>query len=190
VTRLEDGKGIEDFLAAACLLRPRWPEVHYVIVGAGSKAKTLERVAAELGLQGHVHFAGFRPNVSEYYASMDIFVCPSLVEGAQGVVIEAMLMGRPVVATRVGSVQELIRDGDSGLIVNASDPDNLAQAIDSLLANSPLQQAMGARGMASVLHLCDPAFQARMLDEIFARVLSQQSFTNEIAKGLPQQCAD
>jgi glycosyltransferase involved in cell wall biosynthesis len=190
VTRLEDGKGVEDFLAAACLLRSRWPNVHYVIVGGGSKAKAFERLATELGLQPCVHFAGFRSNVIEYYASMDIFVCPSLVEGAQGVVIEAMLMGRPVVATRVGSVEELIRDGDSGLIVAASDPDNLAQAIDSLLANSPLQQAMGARGMASVRHLCDPVSQARMLDEIFARVLSRRSFTNTIPDGMPEQCAD
>jgi glycosyltransferase involved in cell wall biosynthesis len=180
VTRLEDGKGIEDFLAAARLLRARWPDVHYVIVGGGSKAKALERLANELGLHEHVRFVGFRPNVIEYYASMDVFVCPSLVEGAQGVVIEAMLMGRPVVATRVGSVQELIRDGDTGLIVNPSDAPNLARAIDSLIRDSSLRRLMGARAMASVQHLCDPVSQAGALDEIFAHALSRRPFTNAI----------
>jgi L-malate glycosyltransferase len=186
VTRLEDGKGIEDFLAAACLLRSRWPDVRYVIVGGGSKAKTFERLATELRLQGHVQFVGFRSSVIEYYASMDVFVCPSLAEGAQGVVIEAMLMGRPVVATRVGSAQELIRDGDSGLIVNPSDAPNLARAIDSLLADSSLRRLMGARGMASVQHLCDPVSQAEMLDDTFAKALSRGPFTNAIANIMPE----
>jgi glycosyltransferase involved in cell wall biosynthesis/2-polyprenyl-3-methyl-5-hydroxy-6-metoxy-1,4-benzoquinol methylase len=186
VSRLEDGKGIEDLLVAANLLQSRWPNVRYVIVGDGNNARALEQRAAELGLQARVHFTGFRSNVSDYYASMDIFVCPSLAEGAQGVVIEAMLAGRPTVATGVGSVQELIREGDNGLIVNPSDPQSLAGAIESLLGDSKLGQAMGARAAASARHLCDPVAQARMIDQVFARVFSCQPFTNVVSKGTPE----
>jgi glycosyltransferase involved in cell wall biosynthesis/SAM-dependent methyltransferase len=183
VSRLEDGKGVEDFLVAASLLRPRWPNVRYLVLGDGSKTRAFERLAAELGLQTRVHFLGFRSKVADYYAAMDVFVCPSLAEGAQGSLIEAMLMGRPAVATRVGSAQELIRDGDNGLIVDPSDPPRLACAIESLLANSLLRCGMGAKAAASVRHLCEPIAQARLLDDAFARVLLRGAFTNAAAQG-------
>jgi len=190
VSRLEDGKGIEEFLIAASLLQSRWPNVRYVIVGDGSKARAFERKAAELGLRAQVHFTGFRSNVGDYYASMDVFVCPSLVEGAQGVVIEAMLAGRPTVATRVGSVQELIRHGDNGLIVNPSDPQSLARAIESLLADSMFGQVMGARAAASARYLCDPIAQARMIDQIFTRAFAGQPFLNPVSIGTLEHFSD
>jgi len=190
VSRLEDGKGIEEFLIAASLLQSRWPNVRYVIVGDGSKARAFERKAAELGLRAQVHFTGFRSNVGDYYASMDVFVCPSLVEGAQGVVIEAMLAGRPTVATRVGSVQELIRNGDNGLIVNPSDPQSLARAIESLLADSMFGQVMGARAAASARYLCDPIAQARMIDQIFTRAFAGQPFLNPVSIGTLEHFSD
>src|SRR6267154_5774902 len=190
VSRLEDGKGIEDFLVAASLLQSRWPNVRYVIVGDGNNARAFEQKAAELGLQARVHFTGFRSNVSDYYASMDIFVCPSLAEGAQGVVIEAMLAGRPTVATRVGSIQELIREGDNGLIVNPSDPQTLARAIESLLVDSKLGQAMGARAAASARHLCDPVAQARMIDQVFTRAFAGQPFLNPVSIGTLEHSSD
>jgi glycosyltransferase involved in cell wall biosynthesis/2-polyprenyl-3-methyl-5-hydroxy-6-metoxy-1,4-benzoquinol methylase len=190
VSRLEDGKGVEDFLVAASLLQSRWPNVRYVIVGDGSNARAFERKAAELGLRARVHFTGFRTNVSDYYASMDVFVCPSLAEGAQGVVIEAMLAGRPTVATRVGSVQELIRHGENGLIVNRSDPQNLARAIESLLADSVFGQAMGARAAASARYLCDPIAQAHIIDQVFTSVCSRQPFLNPVSTGTTERCSD
>lgn len=190
VSRLEDGKGVEDFLVAVSLLQSRWPNVRYVIVGDGSKALALERKAAELGLQARVHFAGFRTNVRDYYASMDVFVSPSLVEGAQGVVIEAMLAGRPTVATRVGSVQELICHGENGLIVNRSDPQNLAGAIESLLADSILGRAMGARAAASARYLCDPVSQAHIIDEIFTCAFARKPFLDSVSTGTTERCSD
>jgi len=172
VTRLEDKKGIEDLLAAADLLRRRWPGVRYVIVGDGSKAEAFKQLAAERNLLDRVHFVGFRSNVFDYYGCMDVFVCPSLVEGASGVVLEAMLMGKPVVATRVGWVPELIQHGENGLIANLSDPEGLAQAIESLLADRPRRQAMGTRAAVSAKIFCDPVAQARKLDDIFTRAFS------------------
>ena len=177
VTRLEDKKGIEDLLAAAHLLRSRWPGVRYVIVGDGSKAEAFKQLAAERDLLDRVRFEGFRSNVFDYYACMDVLVCPSLVEGASGVVLEAMLMSRPVVATRVGWVPELIQYGENGLIVKPSDSQGLALAIESLLADPPRRQAMGAWAALSAKRFCDPVAQARTLDEEFARALSRQPRT-------------
>jgi len=172
VTRLEDKKGIEDLLAAADLLRSRWPGVRYVIVGDGSKAEALKSLAAERDLLDRVRFVGFRSNVFDYYACMDLFVCPSLVEGGPCVVLEAMVMGKPVAATRVGRVPELIQHGENGLIANLSDPEGLAQAIESLLADPSRRQAMGTRAAVSAKIFCDPVAQARKLDDIFTRAFS------------------
>ncbi len=173
VTRLEDGKGIEDLLAAVRLLRARWPKVRYVIVGGGSKAETLQRLAAEWGLRGQVRFVGFRSNVFDHLACLDICVCPSHAEGVPASVINPMLVGLPVVATRVGMVAQLIRDGENGLLVNSSDPGDLAQAIEMLLADPARQRAIGAQAASSVQALCDPEAQARELDALFAQVLSR-----------------
>lgn len=174
VTRLEDGKGIEDLLTAARSLLNQWPDVRYVIVGDGSRADVFKRLAGDWGLRSQVHFAGFQSNVFEYYPCFDVFVCPSHAEGGPLVVLEAMLTGKPVVATSVGWVSELIRDGKNGLVVSPNDPTALARAIESLLRNPSARQAMGARAAASVRELCDPAIQARRLDELFAQVLSRR----------------
>jgi glycosyltransferase involved in cell wall biosynthesis len=171
VSRLEDLKGIEDFLRAARLLSSRQPDARYVIVGDGSKAETLKRLAVEWGVGEQVRFVGFHKNVFDYCRAMDIFVCPSLMEGAQAVVLEAMMMRLPVVATRVGWAPELIRDGENGLLVNASEPESLALAIESLMAEPRRRQEVGARGEESVLHLCDPLTQAQKIDALFLHAI-------------------
>jgi glycosyltransferase involved in cell wall biosynthesis len=107
---------------------------------------------------------------------MDIFVCPSLLEGGPLVVLEAMQMGRPVVATRVGWNPELIQHGENGLLVNASEPESLALAIDSLLADRQLRDRLGARAKESTLHICDPVAQAKRIDNLFLRVFRRELF--------------
>ena len=191
VTRLEDGKGVEDLLAAARLLRPRWPLVRYVIVGSGSKAETLQRLAVEWGLEQVVCFEGFRRNVFDYLACLDIFVCASLAEGGPRVVVEAMLAGKPVVTTKVGMVAELIRNGENGMVVNCSDPSDLARAIESMLASPSKRKEMGERAVATASTSCDPAIQAQRLDNLFARVLSSLPATVDgvpVDRGNEQSC--
>jgi L-malate glycosyltransferase len=175
VSRLEDLKGIEDFLKVARLLRSGRSDVKYVIVGDGSKAEVFKKLAIEWGLSDQVRFAGFHRNVFDYCRAMDIFVCPSVMEGAQAVVLEAMMTGRPVVATRVGWAPELIRDRDNGLLVNPSDPESLASAIESLVADPSWRIEMGMRAGKSVLHLCDPLTQAKKIDDVFLHAIGSTS---------------
>jgi glycosyltransferase involved in cell wall biosynthesis len=172
VSRLEEGKGVEDFLAAARNLQRRWPEVRYVIVGDGSKAEAFKRLATDWGLNDRVHFAGFKSSVYDCYAGMDIFVCSSLAEGGPATVVEAMQLALPVVSTRVGRVPQLIRDRENGIIVEPSDVDGLTRALELLLAEPSLRREMGARAGASLQTLSDAPSHAQELDKVFARVLS------------------
>lgn len=172
VSRLEEGKGIEDFLAAVRCLTPCWPDVRYVIVGDGSRAPALKKITAEWGLNDRVHFTGFQSKVFEYYAAMDVFVCASHAEGGPATVIEAMQMGLPVVTTRVGLVPQLIRDGVNGLVVDVSDVRGLRAAIGSLLAEPTLREEVGARAAVSLRDLADPRRQARKMDDFFACMLA------------------
>lgn len=174
VSRLEDLKGIEDFLAAACLLRRRQPDVRYVIVGDGSKADALKELAIKLDLGDRLYFVGFQQNVVDYYLAMDIFVCPSLMEGAQAVLLEAMMTGLPAVATRVGWASELIRNYENGLLVNTSEPESLARAIESLIVDPQRRRQMGSRSQQSVLHLSDPSAQAKKIDALFLRAMRHE----------------
>jgi glycosyltransferase involved in cell wall biosynthesis len=128
-------------------------DVSVVLVGAdleqgGAYRQLLEREAAELGMADRVLFAGYRADAPALLRSFDVFALPSTIEGLPLVVLEAMAAGVPVVATPVGGVGELVRDGETGLLVPPEDPDALAAALRRLLAEPEtarrLTEAAGA----------------------------------------------
>lgn len=175
ISRLEQHKGIDDLLVAAHTLRTRWPQVHYVIVGTGSKMDALKRLAADRNLLDRTHFLGYQANAFDYLACCDVIVSPSRLEGGPLVVLEAMMMGLPVVSTDVGMVSEWMRSGQDGLIVPPNDPLALASAIESLLLDSSLRRSIGEHAAARAAALGDPVASARSLDEVFASaVLSRR----------------
>ncbi len=147
--RLNHLKGIEYFLEAAAILRPRFADARFLIVGdsiSESYRLELEKRAADLGLGDRVVFAGFRSDVAELLREVSVSVLPSLAEGLSNVVLEAMAAGVPVVATAVGGTPELIEDGVSGLLVPVRDAQALSRAIGSLLAEPGRRQAIGQAG--------------------------------------------
>jgi glycosyltransferase involved in cell wall biosynthesis len=99
-----------------------------------------------LGLEGRVRFLGHRNDVPDLLAAADLLALPSLNEGAAGVVIEAMALGVPVVASDLPSLREVTEDGTSGLLVPVASPDALARAIERLLDDQPLARVLGTRG--------------------------------------------
>src|SRR5262249_8400869 len=103
-----------------------------------------------LGLQSNVLLAGRRTDISEVYAAIDLFVLPSLNEGLPMTVLEAMAAGKPIIATRVGAIPSVIRDGQTGLLVAPRDPEGLRDAIALLLEDPHLGKSLGerARGWA------------------------------------------
>jgi glycosyltransferase involved in cell wall biosynthesis len=136
--RLDRQKGFDLLLRALAEL----PAVALVLVGDGPERAALERQATDTGLTPRVLFAGWQEEPRRHLTTFDAFVLPSRFEGFPLSVVEAMLAGLPVVASRVGSVPEAVRDGETGLLVPPEDPHALATALRRALD----EPALGRRG--------------------------------------------
>ena len=146
VGRLEAAKGHTYLLKAAQLLQARHPGVRIVIVGGGQLRSALEAEASALQVTGCVTFTGFRDDMLSLMQGFDIFTLPSLWEGLGIVLLEAMAYERPVVASRVGGVQDVVVPGETGLLVPARSPEALADAIGALLLDPARAAEMGRAG--------------------------------------------
>ncbi len=142
VGRLVPEKAHEDFIKAIQILRDEKHDLKGLIVGEGILLHSLQKQVQEAGLQNHIFFAGFRSDLPELYAAMDIFVMTSLREGFPLTILEAMAVGIPVVATAVGGVKECIDDATDGLLVPPSDAPALARAIARLLKDPSLRDSL------------------------------------------------
>lgn len=144
--RLTPVKGHMHLLEAAAKILAIRPDTTFVVLGDGElKNKLLERIEA-LGLAGKVHFPGWRPDVAAVMSAFDVFALPSLNEGMGRVLVEAMALSRPVVASRTGGITDLIEDGGNGLLVPPGDAGALADAILRLLDEGEMRAAMGGEG--------------------------------------------
>lgn len=150
VGRLIPQKGVEFFLTAARRVIDEIPDALFAIVGAGSAGPDLERMAKGLGLGDRVLFTGVRTDMPGVYASLDIFVLPSLDEGMPMVLLEALASGCAVIATKVGAVPNLVVSGETGILVEPGDANGLAKAMISLVSDRALRMSVAARGMALV----------------------------------------
>ena len=137
ITRLHEEKGTGYLLEAASRVLSNWRDARFVIVGAGPLLGQLEERARKLGIRRNVIFAGFRQDVTEMLSLFDIMVIPSVAEGHPQALLEAMAMRKAVVATGVGGIPGIMRNGDCGLLVPPRDPEALAEAILHLLRNKP-----------------------------------------------------
>ncbi|MBA4775346.1 glycosyltransferase family 4 protein [Agrobacterium salinitolerans] len=150
--RLSEWKGQHVFLDAIAAMEG----VQAVIVGGalfGQEAyeARIREQASRLGLDGRVRFLGFRPDVPELMAAMDVVAHTSIVAEPFGrVVVEAMMCGRPVVATRGGGVTEIIRDGETGLLVPPGNASALAAAISRILSQPALAERLARKGREDV----------------------------------------
>jgi glycosyltransferase involved in cell wall biosynthesis len=146
VARLEAEKGHRTLLDAWPDVLAAQPRAWLLIVGEGSERDALEAQAASLGIAERVVFTGRREDVPAVTAALDVSVLPSYRE-AQGLsVLEAMALSRPVVASKVGGIPEMIDDGVSGLLVPPNDCEALAAAIVRLLSDHPLADVIARRG--------------------------------------------
>jgi glycosyltransferase involved in cell wall biosynthesis len=139
-------KGYADLLAAAAILHRQDTGVHWVLVGDGELRSDLVRQSERLGMSHHVHFTGWMEDIRETLALADVFVLPSHGEHFGRVLIEAMAMEKPVVATEAGGVPEIVKQGETGWLVEPGQPDRLAEAIGSLLADRAQAIQFGESG--------------------------------------------
>lgn len=145
VGRLTEQKGFRYLIEAFAHIRS---DAHLVIAGDGREREVLEAQATGLGVRDRVHFLGWRGDVPTLMADLDVLAVPSLWEGFGLVTLEAMAMSKPIVASRVSALPEIIADGDSGWLVPPADPAALAAALTKVLADPARAKAMGAYGRA------------------------------------------
>jgi glycosyltransferase involved in cell wall biosynthesis len=150
VANLRPEKNHETLIAAAAALVREIPDLRFRLVGAGPRRAELEALVAARNLSRHVEFLGHREDVPALLAEADAYVLPSRSEAFPNGAIEAMAAGLPVVASAVGGLCDLIDDGRTGLLVPPSEPDALAAAIRTLVANPARAAALGAAARASV----------------------------------------
>ena len=151
IGRMTGVKRTGDVLLALRELRARGVDATLAMVGDGPDRKAVEEQAYRLGIARHCLYLGYQEEVAGWYAALDALVLPSANEGTPVSAIEALATGRPVVATRVGGVPDVIREGEDGFLVEVGDVDALADRL-ALLANDPaLRARMGGAARTRVL---------------------------------------
>lgn len=151
VGQLVKRKSVDDLLRALKKVGAGGTPIHALIVGAGPEEQALRALAHTLGIADRVHFAGFQKQPLPWLAAMDIFVLASSKEGLPRVILEAMLLGKPVVAARAIGSSELVADGDTGTLYDHGDVAALAAHLARLAADPALRQRLGVRGRERVL---------------------------------------
>lgn len=162
VARLVSVKGVDVLLEAVPQIRAAMPTVTVVFVGGGPLRARLEQRTSLLGLDSSVSFLGVRRDVPEIMGLFDVVVLPSRNEGMGRAAVEAMAAGRPVVASRVAGIQNVVEDGQTGVLVTPENSEELARAVISLLGNPALCAAMGNSGRTRAAEYGIPA----MVDQI------------------------
>ena len=150
VTRLEPQKANEIFVRAAARMASKMPDLITLIAGDGPQRAELEELARHLGVAERVRFLGWRTDAVELMATMDIFCMTSRWEGCPMVLLEAMALQRPVVATDFGGVREIVVNEETGLVVALEDSEAFAGAVLRLLAADAERARMGAAGRQRV----------------------------------------
>jgi glycosyltransferase involved in cell wall biosynthesis len=152
VANIRGSKGHAYFLEAARAVLTERPDARFVIVGDGIGFDDVRRRVKDMALDAHVVMTGFRRDVPEVMAALDVLVLPSIKSEAMSQVIpQALAVGTPVVGTSVGGTPELVRDGETGRLVAPADARALAAAILDLLRDPVRARWMAQRGQAVVL---------------------------------------
>ena len=141
-------KRLERWLRVARAVRSEQPDLVLWLVGDGPCRSVLEEHAASLGLSDSIHFLGVRENVADYLLAADVFLLTSESEGIPAAVLEAGMLGLPVVACRVGGLSECIRNGETGLLVDAEDEAACVEAVLALLRDPDRRSTMGRAARA------------------------------------------
>ncbi len=144
-------KGQRFLVEAAPLVVREMPSTKFVIVGEGELMGLLRDRASQLGVDNAIIFAGFQPDVHRYISAFDVFVAPSVMEGLNTSILDAMMLGRPVVATTAGGIPEIIEHEKTGLLVPPANPEALAAAIVELLKDPEKAERLARAGQERVV---------------------------------------
>jgi glycosyltransferase involved in cell wall biosynthesis len=174
VGNIRPGKGHDVLIDAVAHLHERLPSVRFVSIGGEKYPGDLERVrtrAIEAGVEDVLRFMGRRPDALDFVATADLFVNPSSVEGLPVAILEAMALGRPVVAAAAGGVPGIVKDGVTGVLVEPNEPVALAGGIEKLVNDPYYADRLGqaARDMVEKEYGLEP--MVRATEDLYRKVL-------------------
>ncbi len=175
--RLSREKGVEDFVAAARRIADAVPGARFVVAGEGPERGRMQALAEAAGLGGAVEFAGFldEAGMRGLYGALDVLLHPSHSEGTPMSLLEAAAVGTPLVATLVGGVGDVFRDGDTARLLRPGDAAGLAEAVIALARAPQEAGAMAARARAAVERGYDMADRVRLLEALYRDCLGREA---------------
>jgi len=179
ISRLEPEKGHNCFLQAAQCVAAEVDDVHFLIVGKAfvnpeQRETELHELAASLGLGERVTFAGFRRDMPQVLASIDILVLAADAEPCGRVLFEAMAMQKPVVGTHSGGTPEIVADGETGILFPPRDSEALARALLTLLRDETKAKKMGAAGRRRAMEHFTIQAHVRKTENVYREVLAER----------------
>lgn len=170
IGHLGERKGYQDLLLSAKAIVRYYPNAVFFLVGAGL-VEPLKARCAELEIERHVIFAGFRKDIPLILGATDILIHPSHAEGLPNVVAEAMATGIPVIATNVDGTPELVVDGETGILVPPKDSESITQAALKLMQDEALRHSMGQKARERIEQIFDMDVCIVELESLFRREL-------------------
>ena len=171
VGRLSPEKGHRFFLEAFKAIATVAPQVKALIVGEGQERDAITRFIHHYGLEKRIILTGYQKDVSSFHQAFDILVLPSLSEGMPNAALEAMVFAKPVIASNVGGIPEVVIDGETGLLVEAKNPATLAAAMLDLIENREKRLEMGRAGKVRVEVEFGPRQRVHKVIEMFHSVI-------------------
>lgn len=173
IGRLRWEKDLTTTLKVAEKVIQERPDTYFFLIGDGPDREELEQQVQQMGLSEKILFLGFREDVMNIYAALDVFASTSLTEGTPNTVLEALAMKVPIVHTDVGGVHEMIQDGYDGILCQVGDIDEISQAILSILNNEEKARSLREQGRQTVCTKFSFANRLKTVEAIYEEVVNR-----------------
>ena len=175
VASLTQEKGLDVLVRAMPLLIQRVPDAYLCIVGVGPMLSHLERLVREMGLGDRVYLPGHSDDITSWMEAFQVFVLPSISDGIPTAILEAMAMGLPVVASRVGGIPEIVSQNETGVLVAPGDAQELALAIAGVLGDELWGRHLGESGRERVAQTFDLDLMIAQLDGLYGELIETKN---------------
>ena len=177
VCRLVKGKGLDFLIESIALLKQRGVNAILLIAGDGPYKETLIDYCKDLNVWSNVRFFGYIHNIQDFYNALDIFVLPTLSEGLGISILEAMAAGKPVIATRVGGVPEIVTNRYNGILIRPADSKAIADALMYYMRNPQDKGLHGIRGQDTIENKFTCHNMIKQTQDIYLQVLNERNDT-------------